>query len=99
MMDGELFPRESSQERVRQSQDLVSRRGVGLSLAFEVAKGRFIGFCGFLEIPTVHEEPQLVYALLERFTGQGYATEWRARRSPMHAPEADSARSSPPSTR
>jgi hypothetical protein len=65
-MDGELLPREWSEERVRHSQDLMSRRGVGLSLAFEVAKGRLIGFCGFLEIPSVHQEPQLVYALLEQ---------------------------------
>ena len=75
LMDGELLPREWSEERVRLSQDLVSRRGVGLSLAFEVARGRLIGFCGFLEIPSVHQEPQLVYALLEQFMGQGYATE------------------------
>jgi ribosomal-protein-alanine N-acetyltransferase len=34
-----------------------------------------VGFCGFLVIPSIHPEPQLVYALTERFTGRGYATE------------------------
>lgn len=29
----------------------------------------------FWEIPSVHPDPQLVYAMLERFTGMGYATE------------------------
>ena len=75
LMDGELLPREWSEERVRQSQDLVSRRGVGCRSRSRWRRAGSIGFCGFLEIPTVHEEPQLVYALLERFTGQGYATE------------------------
>ena len=34
-----------------------------------------MGFCGLLEIPSVHPQPQLVYAMFERFAGQGYATE------------------------
>jgi RimJ/RimL family protein N-acetyltransferase len=75
LLDGELFPREWSETCVRDSQNLVSRRGVGLSLAFELIKDELIGFCGFLEMPSVCPEPQLVYALQERFTGQGYATE------------------------
>jgi [ribosomal protein S5]-alanine N-acetyltransferase len=75
LMDGEVFPREWSEDRVRDSEALMARRGVGLSLAFEKASGDLAGFCGFLELPSLHAEPQLVYALLERFTGQGYATE------------------------
>jgi [ribosomal protein S5]-alanine N-acetyltransferase len=53
----------------------MSRRGVGLWLAFDAASGALAGFCGFLVLPSVHQEPQLVYALSERFTGKGYATE------------------------
>jgi RimJ/RimL family protein N-acetyltransferase len=75
LMDGEVLPREWSEERVRDSENLWVQRGVGLSLAFESASGELTGFCGFLEIPSVHPEPQLVYALLERLTGRGYATE------------------------
>ena len=75
LMDGEVFPREWSEDRVRDSMALTARRAVGLWLAFEQASGELAGFCGFLEITSLHPEPQLVYALLERFTGRGYATE------------------------
>lgn len=84
LMDGEIFPREWSEERVRDSQALMASRGVGLWLAWEQASGKLAGFCGFLLIPSVHPEPQLVYALLEPFTGRGYATEM-ARASIDHA--------------
>jgi [ribosomal protein S5]-alanine N-acetyltransferase len=75
MMDGQLFPREWSEERVRDSLALFDRRGVGLWLVYERNSGELAGFCGFLEIRSLHPEPQLVYALFERFTGIGYATE------------------------
>src|SRR5205814_2225765 len=38
-------------------------------------RGALIGFCGFLVLPEVHGEPELVYAMRERFAGRGYATE------------------------
>jgi RimJ/RimL family protein N-acetyltransferase len=75
LMDGELFPREWSAERVRDSASLFERRGVGLWLASEKVSGLLVGFCGFLEIPSMHPDPQLVYAMPERFTGRGYGTE------------------------
>src|SRR6478672_3073425 len=75
LMDGQLFPREWSEERIRDSLALFERRGVGLWLAHEQPTDALVGFCGFLEIPSVHPEPQLVYAMFERFAGQGYATE------------------------
>ena len=75
LMDGEVFPREWSEDRVRDSIALFERRGVGLWLVREGASGAVAGFCGFLEMPAIDPEPQLVYALLERFTGRGYATE------------------------
>src|SRR5687768_7353432 len=75
LMDGELFSREWSEERIRDSARLFETRGVGLSLAFEQATGALVGFCGFLDLGSAGTEPQLVYALLERFTGHGYATE------------------------
>ena len=74
LLDGEVFPREWSEARVRDSEDLVARRGVGLWLGFESPASEPIGFCGFLELPAA-AGPQLVYALLERLTGRGYATE------------------------
>jgi RimJ/RimL family protein N-acetyltransferase len=75
LMDGQSFPREWSKQRVLDSLDLFQRRGVGLWLAYERTNGVLAGFCGFLEIPSLHPEPQLVYALFERFTGIGYASE------------------------
>jgi ribosomal-protein-alanine N-acetyltransferase len=75
LMDDTVFPLEWSEERVRDSESLFARRGVGLWLAREQTSAALVGFCGFLELPSVHPDPQLVYALLEPFTGQGYATE------------------------
>ena len=75
LMDGQLFPREWSEERIGASLELFERRGVGLWLAHQRETGAVVGFCGFLEIPSIHPDPQLVYAMFERFTGMGYATE------------------------
>jgi ribosomal-protein-alanine N-acetyltransferase len=75
LMDGEVFPIEWSRDRVLDSDALFASRGVGLWLAREIESGAMAGFCGFLVIPSVHAEPQLVYALTEEFTGRGYATE------------------------
>jgi ribosomal-protein-alanine N-acetyltransferase len=75
LMDGETFPREWSEDRIRDSEALFATRAVGLWLAFESTANHLVGFCGFLAIPSVHPEPQLVYAMFERFTGRGYAVE------------------------
>ena len=78
LMDGTLFPREWSVARAQDSECLFERRGVGIWLTFERQTGCLVGFCGFLELPSAQTEPQLVYALFERFTGAGYATEMAA---------------------
>ena len=75
LMDGQVFPREWSAQQIHDSIDLFERRSVGLWLVHEQASGELVGFCGFLVIPSLHPEPQLVYAMFERFTGRGYATE------------------------
>jgi RimJ/RimL family protein N-acetyltransferase len=74
MMDGHAFPREWSEERIRQSQALFERRGVGIWLVYEQSTDELVGFCGFLHLPT-WPEPQLMYAMFGRFAGRGYATE------------------------
>jgi [ribosomal protein S5]-alanine N-acetyltransferase len=84
LLDGALFPPEWSAERASESQALMERRGVGIWLARLGTSGEVIGFCGFMEIPSVDPEPQLVYALYGRFTGNGLATEM-ARASITHA--------------
>lgn len=75
LMDGHLFPREWSAARIRESEALFERHGVGLWLASERASDALVGFCGFVEFPAVHAGPELVYALPERYAGRGYATE------------------------
>jgi RimJ/RimL family protein N-acetyltransferase len=84
LMDGHIFPREWSAARIRESEALFERRGVGLWLAYDRTSRALVGFCGFAEFPMVHSEPELVYALLERYSGRGYATEM-ARASIAHA--------------
>jgi [ribosomal protein S5]-alanine N-acetyltransferase len=75
LMDGNEFPPEWTAARIADSEALFRRRGVGLWLARERDGGQLVGFCGFLEVPELHPEPQLVYALFGAFTGRGYATE------------------------
>ena len=75
LLDGHIVPREWSEERVQDSQTLFDRRGVGIRLAYMKTSNDLLGFSGFLEFPTMHSDPQLVYAMFERFSGKGYATE------------------------
>jgi RimJ/RimL family protein N-acetyltransferase len=90
LMDGNVFAREWSEERIRDSLALFERRGVGIWLVYNKETDDLVGFCGFLEIPSI-PEPQLVYAIFERFSGRGYATEMarasiaQARRQPGFA--------------
>ncbi len=75
LMDGHILSQEWSEARIRESAALFERRAVGLWLAYERASGALVGFCGFVEFPEIHPEPELVYALVERYSGRGYATE------------------------
>jgi ribosomal-protein-alanine N-acetyltransferase len=84
LMDGQIFPREWSEARIRESAGLFERSGVGLWLAYVRATDALVGFCGFVEFPALHPDPELVYALRERYAGRGYATEM-ARTSITHA--------------
>lgn len=83
MMDGNVFPREWSEQRIRESQALFERRGVGIYLAYERGTDELVGFCGFSTAPG-HGDPQLIYAMFGRFSGRGFATEM-ARASIAHA--------------
>jgi RimJ/RimL family protein N-acetyltransferase len=47
MLDGNVFPREWSAERIRESQALFERRGVGTWLAYDRCTNELVGFCGF----------------------------------------------------
>jgi len=74
MMDGNVFPREWSADRIRQSQALFERRGVGTWLAYDKNTNELVGFCGF-QNSSGRPEPHLMYAMFERFAGRGFATE------------------------
>ncbi|MGH7965372.1 MAG: GNAT family N-acetyltransferase [Candidatus Binatia bacterium] len=88
LMDGNVFPRQWSEERIQDSQALFEQRGVGIWLVYDKTTNELVGFCGFMEILEIHPKPQLVYAMFERFCGRGYATEMartaiaQARRQP-----------------
>lgn len=84
LLDGNRFPPSWTAERISDSQALFERQGVGLWLAHTVDGGALAGFCGFIVMPDIDPAPQLVYALFERFAGQGYATEM-ARAAMAHA--------------
>ena len=75
LFDGQLLPMGWSAEAIRTSQSLFERRGVGIWLVRHRITEDLVGFCGFVEIATIHAEPQLVYAISHRFVGLGYATE------------------------
>jgi RimJ/RimL family protein N-acetyltransferase len=74
MMDGNLFPREWSEQRMRESQALFERHRVGICLAYEKSTNALVGFCGFRSSPD-GPDPGLVYAMFGRFSGRGFATE------------------------
>jgi ribosomal-protein-alanine N-acetyltransferase len=75
LMDGQLMPREWSEARIHESGALFERAGIGLWLAYEHTSDALVGFCGFVEFPALHDAPELVYALLERYSRRGYGTE------------------------
>lgn len=75
LLDGEIQPRQWTEDRIRDSNALFEQHGIGLWMVREASGDEIVGFCGFLVIPALRPEPQLVYAMYERFTGRGYATE------------------------
>lgn len=83
MLDGRLLSAERCVERIRESQALFERFGVGTWLARHRESDELVGFCGF-EPVTESELPYLIYAVLEPFARQGYASEM-ARQCLAHA--------------
>ena len=75
LLDGEIMSESWCLERILESLRSFLERGIGIWLVREAISTELVGFCGFLQIIPGQSEPQLVYALLERFTGCGYATE------------------------
>ena len=61
--------------RIRDSEALFARRGSASGWRATRDTGELVGFCGFLQFAPPEAEPQLMYALFDRFAGLGYATE------------------------
>ena len=76
LLGGNVFPVEWSAEQIQDSQALFKRRGVGFWLVRQQTSGELLGFCGFMEIPSVHPEPQIIYALFKRFSGKVTPLRW-----------------------
>jgi RimJ/RimL family protein N-acetyltransferase len=51
LLDGNLLPRGWSDDRIRQSEGLFERRGVGIWMATDLTTNELVRFCGILEIP------------------------------------------------
>lgn len=77
MLDGAVMERSWSNQNLIASQALFTDREVGLWLIYpnDEPLDEAIGFAGFHVLKEPNPEPQLVYALVEAQTGQGYATE------------------------
>jgi RimJ/RimL family protein N-acetyltransferase len=77
LVDGEAMSREWCREQLAASDALFASCGLGLWLVFrkDESEKAPIGLCGFVRFAETGPEPQLLYALLERHTGQGFATE------------------------
>jgi RimJ/RimL family protein N-acetyltransferase len=75
MLDGQVMTEDWTAARIRDSEALFARRGVGVWLARAHDSDELVGFCGFFPFDPPEAEPQLMYALFDRFAGRGYASE------------------------
>jgi RimJ/RimL family protein N-acetyltransferase len=75
MLDGQVMTEDWTAARIRDSEALFARRGVGAWLARAHDSDELVGFCGFFQFDPPEAEPQLMYALFDRFAGRGYASE------------------------
>jgi [ribosomal protein S5]-alanine N-acetyltransferase len=75
MLDGRVMTEDWTAARIEDSEALFAERGVGVWLARTRDTDELIGFCGFFTFDPPGSEPQLMYAMFDRFAGRGYATE------------------------
>lgn len=72
LLDGAIVDAEWARSELARSDGLFEREGVGLWLVS--LEDEPVGFAGFRVFEELEAEPQLLYALLERVTGRGFAT-------------------------
>jgi RimJ/RimL family protein N-acetyltransferase len=73
LLDGEIVSRDWAGAEIATSEQLFRERHIGLWLVHDEAGA--VGFCGFRVIVELEPHPEIVYALLQRATGCGLATE------------------------
>ncbi|WP_373495514.1 GNAT family N-acetyltransferase [Aquiflexum sp.] len=74
LWDDEIIPRELAQEILGTNHAHFEKSGWGLWKVILKESKEFIGFAG-LWLFFEEQQPQLLYGLLQAFTGKGYATE------------------------
>lgn len=74
LLDGMTVDRDWCRKELETSAQLHSDKGLGLWFLFK-EDSSLIGFAGFKVFQEINDRPQLLYALLGRETGQGFATE------------------------
>ncbi len=77
LLDGEIMSEAWCAEQIAVSDRLFGEGRAGLWLLYQkrALPEEAIGFCGFHVFEELGAEPQLLYALVERCAGKGYATE------------------------
>lgn len=77
LLDGQEVDRDWCLQQRHASDELFERSSLGMWLVDlrESDAAGPIGFCGFIRMPEIVPDPQLLYALLGEHTGRGYATE------------------------
>lgn len=74
LWDGEIIPRERTDEAISTSEDLFERHDFGLWLLRERIDHSLIGFAGFWPFREA-DEFELLYGIDERMWGHGYGVE------------------------
>lgn len=74
MDDGSTLSRASCEKWIAICQEKYKSRGYGTSAIIEKDSGAFVGFCGVVRGPG-NDFDEIIYALLPRYWGKGYATE------------------------
>ena len=69
------FPAQIARERIANQLAKTAQTGIALLPIERRVEGDFIGYCGLIVGRASLDEPELVYELLRRAHGHGYATE------------------------
>lgn len=72
---GTMLTLDEERQRLVEQEILAQENGIGLLTIYRKAEGDAIGYCGLLIGRASFEEPEIVFELLRRFHGHGYATE------------------------